>query len=190
MTVARLMIVTLVVLCTAAAAGATAQSATTGGARSAFDFAFTSIDDTPMPLEAYRGKALLVVNVASFCGFTRQYGGLQALWSKYEERGLVVIGVPSNDFHQEPKGEAEIKQFCQGAFNVTFPLTAKYPVRGSDAHPFYRWVADEAGASALPRWNFHKILIGRDGKVAGTFPSAVEPESQRLVGAIEQALGQ
>lgn len=155
----------------------------------AFDHTFESIDASRLELAAYRGKALLVVNTASFCGYTPQYEGLQKLWQTYEAKGLVVIGVPSNDFGgQEPKAEAEIKSFCEGAFGITFPLTAKYQVKGDQAHPFYRWVAGKLGASAVPRWNFHKLLIGRDGQPAAAFATSVEPQSRQLVGEIERIL--
>lgn len=153
---------------------------------SAYDFTFQSIDGTPMDLAQWRGKVLLVVNTASFCGYTKQYAGLQALWTAYEGKGLVVVGVPSNDFGgQEPKAEGEIKSFCQGAFGVTFPLTEKQVVTGPDAHPFYRWVSGQAGA---PAWNFHKYLIGRDGKLLRAFTSSVAPQSSELVGFLESAL--
>lgn len=156
---------------------------------SAFDHAFQSIDGTNMDLAQWRGRALLVVNTASFCGFTRQYEGLQKLWERYETKGLVVIGVPSNDFGgQEPKAEAEIKNFCEGAFGVTFPLTAKYEVKGGQAHPFYKWAVGAIGSSAQPRWNFHKILIGRDGHAIAAYPSSTEPLSPTLVKAIEAEL--
>ncbi len=154
-----------------------------------FAHVFESIDGSPMPLDAFRGKALLVVNTASFCGFTRQYEGLQTLYERYEDKGLVVIGVPSNDFGgQEPKAEAEIKKFCQGAFGVTFPLTAKVHVTGPEAHPFYRWVAERLGSEGVPRWNFTKILIDRQGNPVAAYPSGVRPTSEELVQRIEQAL--
>ncbi|MGE0053710.1 MAG: glutathione peroxidase [Hyphomicrobium sp.] len=156
---------------------------------SAFDFSFQSIDGTPMNFADWRGKVLLVVNTASFCGFTKQYAGLQELWSKYQDKGLVVIGVPSNDFgEQEPKAEGEIKQFCQGAFGVTFPLTEKQVVKGEGAHPFYAWAAKVGGGP--PAWNFHKYLIGRDGRMLRAFSSRVAPNSAEVTGAIEQALGE
>ena len=154
----------------------------------AFDFDFTSIDGKPMPLAAYRGKVLLVVNVASQCGLTPQYEGLQALWEKYRDRGLVVIGVPSNDFGaQEPGTEAEIQEFCSTRFAVDFPMTAKVPVTGPAAHPFYRWSVDELDADAAPKWNFHKYLVGRDGTVT-SFGSRTPPDAPDLTGSIEAAL--
>ena len=155
---------------------------------SAFDFAFTSIDGTPMPLEAYKGKVLLVVNVASFCGLTPQYEGLEALSRQYRDRGLVVIGVPANDFGaQEPGTEVEIREFCTTNFAVDFPMTAKVPVVGAAAHPFYQWAVAELGADAAPKWNFHKYLVGRDGRVT-SFGSRTAPDAPELVGAIEAAL--
>ncbi|MFI4989220.1 MAG: glutathione peroxidase, partial [Alphaproteobacteria bacterium] len=140
----------------------------------AHDFSFQSIDGTPLPLAAYRGKPVLVVNTASECGFTPQYKELEALWRKYGARGLVVLGVPSNDFGgQEPGSAAEIKKFCTLNYGIDFPLAGKERVIGADAHPFYRWVASELGEDAAPRWNFHKYLVGPDGELAGMWPSRV-----------------
>lgn len=168
-------------------------SATVTGAAmqkgSAFDFGFTSIDGKPMPLDAFRGKALLIVNTASFCGFTQQYKGLQALHETYESKGLVVIGVPSNDFGaQEPGSEEKIKEFCEGAFGITFPLTEKAVVVGSAAHPFYAWAQDTLGPKAAPGWNFHKYLVGRDGRLVKSFFSGTAPDARELVAAIEEEL--
>jgi glutathione peroxidase len=155
----------------------------------AFDFEFVSIDGKPMPLKTLEGRVLLVVNTASFCGFTPQYKGLQALSDAYEAKGLTVIGVPSNDFGaQEPKSEAEIKTFCEGAFGITFPLTEKAVVRGATAHPFYRWAESVLGTDAAPSWNFHKYLVGRDGKLIRAFGTRVEPGSKEVLAAIEAAL--
>lgn len=155
---------------------------------SAFDFSFKSIDGGDMALAQWRGKALLVVNTASFCGFTKQYAGLQDLWTKFEDKGLVVVGVPSNDFgEQEPKTEGEIKKFCEGAFGVTFPLTEKQPVLGENAHPFYKWATAAAGP---PAWNFHKYLIGRDGRLLQAFSSRMSPDAAELTGWIDKALAE
>ena len=155
----------------------------------AFDQEFDAIEGGKLPLAQWRGKALLVVNTASFCGFTPQYEGLQALWERYQARGLVVIGVPSNDFgEQEPKAESEILGFCKGAFGVTFPLTTKVAVSGAQAHPFYRWAHEALGAGNAPRWNFHKYLVGRDGKLVAGYGSRVEPLSPEMTKAIEAAL--
>ncbi len=157
--------------------------------RSAHDFAFTSIGGDPMPLGQYAGKVLLVVNTASLCGFTPQYQGLQALWQDYRDRGLVVIGAPSNDFgDQEPKSEGDIKDFCQGAFGVNFPLTEKVHVKGPEAHPFYQWARDVGGEKLAPRWNFHKYLISADGKLVGAFSTRTKPQAKEVTEAIEQQL--
>jgi glutathione peroxidase len=160
-----------------------------GGTMSAHDFDFVSIDGEPLPMRHFRGKAVLVVNTASFCGFTPQYADLEAVWRKYKARGLVVFGVPSNDFgEQEPGGEKEIKQFCE-QYEVSFPLSRKEKVIGAEAHPFYRWIAAELGEAGAPRWNFHKYLVDRDGGLVGAWPSAVKPTSREISGAIEETLG-
>ena len=157
---------------------------------SAHDYSFEAIDgDTAIDLKAFAGKAILVINTASACGYTPQYAGLQALWQKYRDRGLVVLGVPSNDFGaQEPGTETEIQAFCDTCFHVDFPMTAKQTVIGGDAHPFYRWIAATAGEDAAPKWNFHKYLIGPDGGLVGSFPSKVDPLSVDLTGQIDDLL--
>lgn len=158
-------------------------------AASAHDFAFRAIEGGDMPLAGYKGKAVLVVNTASQCGFTKQYANLQELWRRYRERGLVVLGVPSNDFGgQEPGSEAEIKKFCAVNFDVDFPLAAKEPVKGEGAHPFYKWAAGELGVIAVPRWNFHKYLIAPDGKLVDWFSSPTDPLSSRVTSAVEALL--
>ena len=155
----------------------------------AYDFVFDSIDGEKLPLNAFRGKVILVVNTASRCGFTRQYKALQSLWSKYRNQGLIVLGIPSNDFgRQEPGDESEIKTFCEVNFNVDFPMTSKVNVKGESAHPFYKWARDEMGSIAIPRWNFHKYLIAADGRLIDWFASTTDPESKRLVSAIEALL--
>ena len=155
----------------------------------AFDFSFETLNGAPLPLANFKGKALLVVNTASFCGYTPQYAGLQDLWERYREKGLVVLGVPSNDFGaQEPGSAQEIKQFCEVNFDVDFPMTAKQTVVGENAHPFYRWVAGALGEDAAPRWNLHKYLISPDGEIAGVFPSKVEPLSSQMIEAVETHL--
>jgi glutathione peroxidase len=154
----------------------------------AHDFSFPAIDGGEIRLGEFTGKAILVVNTASACGFTPHYAGLQALWRSYADKGLVVLGVPSNDFGgQEPGSEAEIKAFCETSFGVDFPLTAKVAIKGEAAHPFYKAIADDI-SEAAPSWNFHKILIGPDGHVAEVFESKVAPESADLKKAIESAL--
>jgi glutathione peroxidase len=156
----------------------------------AHDFAFTAIDGTPLPLAQWRGRALLVVNTASQCGFTQQYVGLQHLHQTYGARGLTVIGVPSNDFGgQEPGSEPEIAEFCRARFGVLFPLAAKTHVTGAEAHPFYRWAAREFGPAARPRWNFHKYLVTRDGALDDWFSTVTGPTSSRVVRAVERVLG-
>jgi glutathione peroxidase len=156
---------------------------------SAHDFTFQSIDGEKLPLSKFKGKALLVVNVASQCGLTPQYSGLEALWRDRRDGGLVILGVPANDFgSQEPGSENEIKTFCETRFGVDFPMTAKEHVIGAQAHPLYKWVAGELGEDAAPKWNFHKYLFNRDGSIAGTFGSRTEPGAADLGAAIDEAL--
>jgi glutathione peroxidase len=170
---------------TSSASAAPVQAA----AENAYAFSFTSIESQPLPLQRYRGKAILVVNTASFCGFTRQYANLQSVWSRYRDRGLVVLAVPSNDFgNQEPGSEAEIKQFCEVNFDVDFPLTAKANVTGSEAHPFYRWAVAELGPGAAPRWNFHKYLVSPDGELVASFSTMTPPTAEAVTRAIEANL--
>lgn len=156
--------------------------------KNAYDFSFRKIDGGVLSLSEFKGKALLIVNTASKCGFTKQYDGLQDLYDKYKDKGLVVIGVPSNDFlFQEPGTNAEIKTFCETKFGITFPMTEKVSVKGSDADPFYLWAsAQERGD--VPGWNFHKFLISPDGGLNASFGSTVEPDASELVGAIEAVL--
>lgn len=156
--------------------------------RTAHAFTFKALNGSPILLSSYAGKPVLVVNTASLCGYTPQYAGLQDLWSRYKARGLVVLGVPSNDFGgQEPGGAAEIGKTAHEQYKVTFPLTEKVVVKGKDAHPFYRWAMQERPAES-PRWNFHKYLIARDGRLRASFASAVEPTDPRIIAAIEQEL--
>ncbi|MGC1694654.1 MAG: glutathione peroxidase [Pseudolabrys sp.] len=154
----------------------------------AYAFTFKGLDGSEILLSSFAGRPILVVNTASLCGYTPQYTGLQALWTQYRSKGLMVLGVPSNDFGgQEPGGKAEIVKTAQDDYHVTFPLTEKVAVKGPAAHPFYRWAALERPPE-VPRWNFHKYLIGRDGRLKGAFTSAVEPNDPKLIGAIEQEL--
>lgn len=181
----RRVLSTVLVLLAAAMGASPAMSAPA----TPYDVTFTAIDGKPMPLADYRGKALLVVNTASQCGFTPQYKGLQALWERYRDRGLVVIGVPSNDFGgQEPGQAEEIKQFCETTYRVDFPLADKAVVIGGDAHPFYQWAAGAFGADSRPRWNFHKFVIGADGRPVASFPSRTTPDSDEMRKAVEAAL--
>lgn len=157
--------------------------------RNAYDFSFTAINGEPMPLEQYEGRVVLVVNTASQCGFTGQYDKLEALWNRYKDRGLTVIGVPSNDFgRQEPGSAEEILDFCRLNYGVTFPLADKTPVSGKDAHPFYLWAGEKAGFLGRPKWNFHKYLIGADGQFLDWFSTPTDPLSDRITRAIEKAL--
>lgn len=155
----------------------------------AHDFSFTAIAGGPLPLSDFKGKVLLVVNVASECGLTPQYEKLEKLWKAKHGQGFVVLGVPCNDFGgQEPGSEDEIASFCRTRYAVDFPMTAKEHVIGHDAHPLYKWVAAELGEGATPKWNFHKYLFGRDGAIAGTFGSRTEPTAAEIVQAIDEAL--
>ena len=164
-----------------------AASAAAVGA-SAHDFAFTDIDGAPMPLSQFAGKALLVVNTASRCGFTGQYAGLQALWKRYRDKGLVVIGVPSDAYNQELSGDAAVKDFCETNYSVDFPLTAITEIKGPRAHPFYAWAAQALGPMNAPRWNFHKYLIDGEGRAAAAFGTSVEPMSAKVLSAVDKVL--
>ena len=154
-----------------------------------FDLNIKSIDGNNIDLSKYKNKAILVVNVASNCGFTKQYTDLQKLWEKYKSRGLIVIGIPSNQFgNQEPGTNEEIKKFCEFNFNINFPITDKVDVKGEKAHQIYVWAKENYGKSAIPKWNFHKILINKDGKIADTFASMTKPMSKKLIKSIEDIL--
>ena len=155
----------------------------------AYRFEFTSIDGESLAFDAWRGRPVLVVNTASFCGYTPQYRDLEALWRRYGDRGLVVLGVPSNDFgRQEPGTTTEIKEFCTVNYAVDFPLTEKCRVIGADAHPFYQWIAAMLGEVGTPRWNFHKYLVGPEGQLVGTWPAQVAPSDTRITAEIERLL--
>lgn len=156
---------------------------------SAYDHSFQSITGGDLPLSDFRGKAILVVNTASRCGYTPQYAGMQELHDAYAARGLVVLGVPCNDFGaQEPGSEEEIREFCHTHYAVDFPMTAKVHVKGSDAHPFYKWAAEKLGADSVPSWNFHKILIDTEGNAVEWFPSGTAPVSEPIVDRLEKML--
>ena len=156
----------------------------------AYDFSFRSIDGGALPLSNFKGKAILVVNVASQCGLTPQYSGLEALWKKHRDQGLIVLGVPANDFGaQEPGTEKEIKTFCETRFQIDFPMTAKEHVIGDEAHPLYRWVVSEWGNDAAPKWNFHKYLFDREGLIVGSFGSRTAPDAEEIAKLIDNALG-
>lgn len=155
----------------------------------AHKYDFVSIEGDAMPFSSFAGKAVLVVNTASFCGFTSQYKELQAVYERYRDRGLVVLGVPSNDFGaQEPGTAGEIKEFCETNYDITFPMTEKQVVRGSNAHPFYQWAHQALGDEGVPRWNFHKILIAPDGSAVNAWPSVTKPDSDAIISVIESVL--
>jgi glutathione peroxidase len=167
---------------------ASPPSAQTGMSRAtAFAFSFKTLDGKDLHLAERTGRPVLVVNTASLCGYTPQYAGLETLWTRYRDRGLLVVGVPSNDFGgQEPGGPSDIHSTAH-RHGVTFPLTEKVSVKGETAHPFYRWAAIQRPGET-PRWNFHKYLVGRDGTLAGAFASATEPTDSRVIVAIERQL--
>ena len=154
-----------------------------------FDFKINSINGEELDLSKFYGKTILLVNVASKCGFTKQYDDLQKLYEDFQDKGLVVIGVPSNQFGgQEPGTESDIKNFCETNFNITFPMTSKYEVKGDNAHPIYIWAKDTYGKSTVPKWNFHKILINKNGKIEDTFASFTGPISKKIINKLNQIL--
>ena len=154
----------------------------------AYAFAFPALSGGDLRLAEFTGRPLLVVNTASLCGYTPQYGGLQELWSEFRERGLVVIGVPSNDFGgQEPGGAKEIADTARHHYGVTFPIAGKVVVKGPNAHPFYKWAA-EARPKEVPKWNFHKYLVGREGYISDVFAESVDPTDTRVKTAVARAL--
>lgn len=157
--------------------------------QTAHSFGFTAVDGSPLTLSSFKGHAVFIVNTASDCGFTPQYKALQSLHARYHERGLIVLGVPCNDFGgQEPGTEPEILAFCRDHFNIEFPLTKKISVKGKEAHPFYLWAAEEFSLIAKPRWNFHKYLVAPDGQLVNWFSTPTSPLSNRVIKAIENEL--
>jgi len=173
----------------AMALGSAGAAMAGGDSSNAYQFSFTSIDGKPMSMGDFKGKTVLVVNTASQCGYTPQYSALEAVYKKYKDKGLVVVGVPSNDFGgQEPGSNAEIKKFCEGNYDVDFPLTTKYDVKGDTAHPFYKWAAATGGDAAVPKWNFHKLLIDGNGKLVAEFPTKTKPDADDITKAIETSL--
>ena len=157
--------------------------------RLAYDFKFNDLNGNPLNLSEYKGKILIVVNVASQCGFTKQYEDMQNVWEKYQQKDLIMLGVPSNDFGgQEPGNSTDIKNFCESKFGITFPMTEKVSVKGENAHDFYKWAKENHGKTAVPKWNFHKIIIGKNGKISDTFSSLTNPSSDKFINAIEKAI--
>jgi glutathione peroxidase len=154
-----------------------------------FDFKINSINGEELDLSSLKGKTILLVNVASKCGFTDQYGDLQKIYEDFKDKGLIVIGIPTNQFGgQEPGSEKEIKNFCETNFNITFPMTSKYEVKGDNAHPIYIWAKDTFGKSTIPKWNFHKILINKNGEIVDTFASFTGPMSNKVIKKIIEIL--
>ena len=153
-----------------------------------YDLQINSISGELIDFKKYKGKAILVVNTASYCGFTKQYEGLQKLWEKYESKGLIVLGIPSDSFNQEKKSNKDVKEFCEVNFDISFPLTTITDVKGENAHEIFKWAKENHGISAIPKWNFHKILINKEGRIEDTFSSITKPMSSKLIKKIEKIL--
>ena len=153
-----------------------------------YDFNIESLTGEVIDFKEYKNKVVLIVNTASYCGFTNQYEDLQELWEKYKDKGLVVLGVPSNSFNQEKKDNKDVKEFCEVNFNINFPLSAITEVKGENAHDVFVWAKKNHGKAAVPKWNFHKILINKDGKVEDTFASFTKPTSKKIISKIEEIL--
>ena len=153
-----------------------------------FDFKIESITGEIINFKDYKNHVVLIVNTASYCGFTKQYSGLQDLWDKYKDKGLLVIGIPSDSFNQEKKNNDEVKNFCELNFNINFPLSVITKVKGKNAHEIYKWAEENHGKSAVPKWNFYKILINKSGKIEETYSSLTKPNSKKIVSKIEKLL--
>ena len=153
-----------------------------------YDFSIESISGETIDFKDYKNKVILVVNTASYCGFTKQYDELQKLWDLYKDKGLIVIGVPSNSFNQEKESNSEVNEFCKVNFDIDFPLTTITEVKGKNSHDLFKWAEKNHGKSAIPKWNFHKILINKEGKVEDTFSSFTKPMSKKITNRIEQIL--
>ena len=153
-----------------------------------YDLQINSISGELIDFKKFKDKAVLVVNTASYCGFTKQYEDLQKLWEKYESKGLVVLGIPSNSFNQEKKSNTEVKEFCEVNFDISFPLTAIADVKGENAHEIFKWAKENHGKSAIPKWNFHKILINKDGRIHDTFASFTNPMSKKIIKEVDLIL--
>ena len=150
-----------------------------------YDLQINSVSWELIDFKKFKDKAVLVVNTASYCGFTKQYESLQKLWEKYESKGLIVLGIPSNSFNQEKKSNTEVKEFCEVNFDISFPLTAITDVKGENAHEIFKWAKKNHGKSAIPKWNFHKILINKDGKIHDTFASFTNPMSKKIIKEVD-----
>ena len=153
-----------------------------------YDFSIESISGEIINFDDFNNKVILVVNTASYCGFTKQYDELQKLWEKYKSKGLIVLGIPSNSFNQEKKVDSDVKEFCELNFNITFPLTTITEVKGDNAHELFKWAKTNHGKSAIPKWNFYKILINKEGKIEDTFSSFTKPLSNKIINKIDKIL--
>ena len=153
-----------------------------------YDFKINDIAGEVIDLKDFKGKPVLIVNTASYCGFTKQYNDMQELWEKYRERGLIVLGIPSNSFNQEKNNNSSVKEFCEVNFNINFPLTEITDVKGDNAHDIYKWAKIHYGKSAVPKWNFYKILINKEGKIEDTYASLTSPTSNKITKKIENLL--
>ena len=153
-----------------------------------YDFKINSISGDLINLNDFKGKPVLVVNTASYCGFTKQYDDMQELWERYKDKGLIVLGIPSNSFNQEKKVNSEVKKFCEVNFNINFPLTEITDVKGDNAHEIYKWAKENYGNSAVPKWNFYKILINKEGIIEDTYASLTNPTSKKITKKIESLL--
>ena len=156
--------------------------------KTAYNYEFNGLDGGLIKLSEFKDKVIVIVNVASRCGYTPQYEDLQNLWSTYKEKNLIVIGVPTNNFRQEPGSNKEIKNFCETNFGISFPMTEKINVIGNNSHPFYKWARNSYGMGAIPKWNFHKIIIDRNGKIIDTFNSFTKPSSKKFIKIIEKLI--
>ena len=164
------------------------STATANYEKKFYDLSIESITGEMINFNDYKNKAVLIVNTASYCGFTKQYNELQELWDLYKVKGLIVLGVPSNSFNQEKNSNTDVKEFCEVNFNINFPLTAITEVKGENAHDLFKWAKDNHGKSAVPKWNFHKILINKEGKIEDTFASFTNPMSKKIIKKIENIL--
>jgi len=152
----------------------------------AYDYSFKDLDGNNLSLNKFKNMIVVAINVASQCGFTKQYEDMQKIWDNYRNKGVIILGIPSNDFgQQEPGNNKEIKNFCESKFGITFPMTERVSVKGENAHPFYVWARENHGKSAIPKWNFHKIIINKSGKVVDTFASNTNPSSKKFIAALE-----
>ena len=153
-----------------------------------YDFQINDISGKELNLKNFKNKVILLVNTASYCGFTKQYNDLQYIWEKYKNKNFVVLAIPSNSFNQEKKSNNEVKEFCEFNFNITFPITEISEVKGNNAHPIFKWAVENYGNSAKPKWNFHKILINKNGRVEDTYSSLTNPKSKKIISKIENLI--